>query len=98
MLLRLPSTSARPPQGPFPPDVLFVASIDGTTIPSDSRCAAPAFAVGLYGSLCRNDGRADGSLLFRSDPCSRAAPRTPEGPAALSDPDFCVPDVAFAAT
>ena len=38
----------RPPQGPFPPAALFVAAIVGTTIPSDSRCAALAFAFGLY--------------------------------------------------
>src|SRR5688572_5680358 len=95
---RLPPSPARPPQGPFPPVALFVATIAGTTVPSDSRCAAPDFAFGLYGPPCRDHGRADGSLLFRSNPCSRAAPRTPEGPAALSAPVLCAADVAFAVT
>ena len=40
-----------------------------TTIPSDSRCAALAFALGLYEPRCRDDGCADGPLVFRSSPC-----------------------------
>src|SRR5229473_2604508 len=95
---RLPPPPTLPPQGPFPPAALFVATITGTTVPSDSRCTALAFAFGLYESPCRDHGRTDGSLLFRSNPCSRAAPHTPEGPAALSAPVPCVADMAFAVT
>src|SRR5713226_8590558 len=90
---RLPPPPARPPQGPFPPAALFVATITGTTVPSDSRCAAPDFTFGLFGLPCLDPGRPDGPLLFRPDPCSRAAPRTPEGPAALSLPVLCTADV-----
>jgi len=39
------SPSAPPPQGPFPPAAFTAFS--GTTIPSDSRCAAVPFAFGL---------------------------------------------------
>lgn len=80
---RLPPPPARPPRGPFPPTGLFVAAISSTTVPSDSRCAAPDFGFGLYGPPRRDRGRADGSLLSRASPCSRAAPHTPEGPWAL---------------
>ncbi len=34
--------------------------------PSDSRCAALDFAFGLYEPPCRDDGCADGSLVFRT--------------------------------
>src|SRR6266496_6868479 len=95
---RLPPSPARPPQGPFPPTAMFVAAITGTTVSSDSRCTAPDFTFGLYGPPCRDHGRADGSLLFRPDPCSRAAPHTPEGPAALSLRVLCAADMAFAMT
>ncbi len=59
---------------------LFCTSIAGTTIPSDFRCAALDFALGLYEAPRRDDGGADGSLVFRDDPCTRAAPRTPPRP------------------
>ena len=95
---RLPPSPTRPPQGPFPPVALFVATISGTTVPSDSHRAVPDFTIGLYGPPRRDHGRADGSLLFRPDPCSRAAPRTPEGPPALSPPDLSAVDMAFAVT
>src|SRR5579864_1990393 len=91
---------ARPtllPQGPFAPLALFAASLVTTTIPSDSRCAALAFADGLYESRCRDDGRADGPLVFRPSPCSRAAPPTPPRPAARTPPDRGASGMAFAA-
>jgi len=61
-----------------------VASFSGTTIPSDSRCAALDFVFDLYEPPCRDDGGADGSLVFRGDPCTRAAPHTPPGPTTRS--------------
>jgi len=60
---------------------LFVATIAGTTIPSDSRCAALDFVFDLYETPCPDTGCADGSLVFRAPPCTRAAPHTPPGPA-----------------
>ena len=41
--------------------------------------AAPPrdFAIGLYAPRCPDLGRADGSLVFRPAPCTRAAPPTP---------------------
>src|SRR5678815_314527 len=78
MLLRVPLRSTRPsPQGSFPPVAFFVATIVGTTCPSDFRCAMFAFALGLYEASCRDAGNADGSLVFRADPCTRAATPTP---------------------
>src|SRR5713101_3066342 len=76
-----------PPQGPFAPPALVVAGLFTTTVPSDSRCAALAFADGLYESRCRDDGRADGPLVFRASPCPRAAPPTPPRPATRAPPD-----------
>src|SRR5688572_10527674 len=73
-----------PPQGPFAPRALFVARLDTTTVPSDSRCAALAFAGGLYEPRGPDPGCADGPLVFRSAPCPRAAPLTPPRPAAPS--------------
>src|SRR5687768_16024142 len=97
MPLRVLAPSTGPPQGPFPPVALFVATIRGTTTPSDARCAALAFAVGLYEPRGPDPGCADGPLVFRSSPCTRAAPRTPPRPAARA-PDWCAADMAFAAT
>jgi hypothetical protein len=65
---RLPSLPARSSLGPFPPVALFVAAIVGTTIPSDFRCAAVAFAFGLCDALGRDGGGADGSPVFRASP------------------------------
>ncbi len=42
--------------------------------PRTPRCAAADFAFGLYGAPCPDEGRADGSPVFRTSPCSRAAP------------------------
>ena len=47
---------------------------------------------------CRDDGGADGPLVFRSAPCTRAAPSTPPRPATRGPPDCGVADVAFAVT
>src|SRR5438477_10586291 len=63
---RLPPPSARLPQGPFPPSTLFVVAISGTTIPSDSRCAALDLALGLYEAPRRDDDHADGSPVART--------------------------------
>ena len=54
-----------------------VASLGGTTIPSDSRCAALDFVLDLYESPCHDGGCTDGSPVFRVSPCTRAAPPTP---------------------
>ena len=53
-----------PPQGPFVPLALFVARLCTTTIPSDARCAALDFTVGLYEPRCPDPGCADGPLVF----------------------------------
>src|SRR5712691_6293553 len=87
-----------PTQGPFAPPALFVAGLLTTSVPSDARCAALAFAVGLYEPRCRDDGRADGPLVFRSAPCTRAAPFTPPRPTACTSPDWSAVGIAFAAT
>ena len=85
------------PQGPFPPVALFVAAILGTTTPSDFRCAALDFAFGLYEPPCRDNGRADGSLVFRTSPSTRAAPHTPPR-SRTHAPVLAPPNVAFAVT
>ena len=84
------------PQGPFPPAALFVAAIHSTTAPSDSRCAALAFTLGLYEPRCPDTGCTDGSLVFRSPPCPRAAPPTPPRSRSRTPPDQDERDVAFA--
>src|SRR6266481_749127 len=66
MPLRVLARPTLPPQGPFAPPALFVAGLDTTMVPSDSRCAARAFAVGLYEPRCPDSDRADGPLVFRS--------------------------------
>ena len=40
-------------------------------------------------------GCADGSLVFRSSPCTRAAPLTPPRPITPTSPDVCAIDMAF---
>ena len=65
---RLPPSTAPSPQGPFPPVALFVAALTGTTVPSDSRCTRRDFTVGLYAPPCPDEGCADGSLLFHTEP------------------------------
>ena len=87
-----------PPQGPFAPRALFVARRGTTMVPSDSRCAALAFAGGLYEPRCPDLGRADGSLVFRSTPCPRAALHTPPSSRARASPDEGTQDVVFAVT
>jgi len=64
--------------------------------PSDFRCALAPLALGLLVPASRDCGGADGSLVFRDDPCTRAAPRTPPRSTAHSGPRTI--DVAFAAT
>src|SRR5437773_4194701 len=95
---RVLALSTLPPQGPFAPPALFVAGLVTTMVPSDSRCAALAFATGLYEPRCRDDGCADGPLVFRSAPCTRAAPHTPPRPAARTPPDRSATGMAFAVT
>src|SRR5688500_5770103 len=82
MPLRVPLRSARPvPQGPSPPAAFcctaFVAGADGTMVPSDFRCAVFDFVVDLYEAPCGDGGGADGSLVFRVNPCSHAVSSTP---------------------
>src|SRR5215207_718595 len=76
-----------PPQGPFAPPALFVTGLVTTTVPSDSRCAALAFADGLYEPRCRDAGCTDGPLVFRPTPCPRAALLTPPSSCARTSPD-----------
>jgi hypothetical protein len=96
MPLRLPSSSTCPPLRPFPPTAFFVTVLFGTMTPSDFRCAVSAFAFGLCGAPSRDDGGADGSLVFRDPPCTRAALHTPPGAAPRSEP--CDAAVAFTVT
>lgn len=86
-----------PPQGPFAPRALFVARLLTTTVPSDSRCAAVDFTVGLYEARWPDPTCADGSLVFRSAPCPRAALRTPPSSPARTSPDWGARDIVFAA-
>src|SRR3970040_1582469 len=86
-----------PPQGPFAPRALFVARLGTTTVPSDSRCGALAFAGGLYEARRPDPRCADGPLVFLSPPCTRAAPPPPPRPATRFPPDWGVADVAFTA-
>src|SRR6266540_5114361 len=85
-----------PPQGPFAPLALFVARLDTTMVPSDARCPALAFTVGLYEPRRPDSGRADGPLVFRSSPCPRAARRTPPRPVARTSPDWSATGIVFA--
>src|SRR5215475_11882693 len=101
MPLRVPLRSTRlRPQGPFPSAALFctafVAGAGGTMVPSDFRCAVFDFVLDLYEAPGRDGGSADGSLVFRSDPCTRAATHTPPRPPARFWPR--VVGVAFAVT
>ena len=68
----------------------------GTTIPSDSRCTALDFAFGLYEPPRPDKGCTDGSLVFRTSPCTRAAPHTP--PQSIAGFGAPTIDVAFAVT
>ena len=47
------------------------------TTPSDARCPALVFAIGLYEPRCPDSDWTDGPLVFRSSPCTRAAPSYP---------------------
>jgi len=49
-------------------------------VPSDFRCAVFDFVLDLYEAPGRDGGCADGSLVFRDDPCTRAATPTPPRP------------------
>lgn len=84
--------------GTFAPVALLVAAIVTTTVPSDSRCAALAFAFGLYEPPVPDLGCADGSLLLRLEPCTRAAPSTPEIPDTRLCQEPGASNVAFAPT
>lgn len=91
----VPAPRARPKQGSFPPTALCSATLTGTMTPSDSRCAALDFTIGLYEPPCPDQGRADGPLLSPVEPCVRAAPHTPAGPTARRSPGFGAADVAL---
>jgi hypothetical protein len=66
-------------------------------IPSDFRCIALALAISLVESRCPDEGRADGSPVFRASPWTRAALPTPRDPASIAS-DRLVAGVAFAVT
>ena len=65
-----------------------------TTATSDARCPPKAFTIGLYPWSLPDAGQADGPLLFPTELCARAAPRTPEGPAELT-PDQGSTDIGL---
>ncbi len=78
---RLPAPTTRPPQGPFPPDgVVRRAPSPVLRSPRTPAAQRPISPSAYTGPPCRDDGGADGSLVFRTSPCTRAAPRTPPGP------------------
>jgi len=92
-------------QRPFAPGAFFCAPIFTTTTSSACRSAAcifPAretserFTSGLFACACGDDRCADGSLVFRVSPCTRAASNTPPRSNARSDASAF--DVAFAVT
>lgn len=95
-LLPSPYVSGLGFQPPFPPTAFCGAVLVGTMTPSDFRCAMIPLALGLLASPCHDDGCADGSLVFRDDPCTRAAPRTPLGSTSCSR--ALVVDVALPVT
>jgi len=64
-------------------------------VPSDARWTALAFVVDLYEARCPDHGCPDGPLVFRSAPCTRAAPRTPPRPDARRAPVCGASDIAF---
>jgi hypothetical protein len=86
------------PQGPFAPSAFFDTDLVTTTVPSDSRCATLAFVDDLYETRGPDLGCADGSLVFRSAPCPRAALHTPPSFPARASPDWGAGNVVFAAT
>ena len=72
-----PASEALPPPLDMPPLIRAPEGLEPsgsrrcpahTTAPSDSRCATLDFAFGLYERPCPDVGRADGSLLFRTEP------------------------------
>src|SRR2546430_4368251 len=65
---RLPPPTAPSPQGSFPPVAFFVATLNGTTIPSASRCTSLDFAFGLFEPPFPAVGCTAGPLLFRTEP------------------------------
>src|ERR1700716_1197255 len=97
MPLRVLALPTLPPQGPFAPPALFVAGLLTTTVPSDSRCAALAFADGLYEPRGPDSRGDDGPLVFFSSPCPRAAPPPPPSSLARTSPDWSATDIVFAA-
>src|SRR5579863_928476 len=84
-------------QGPFAPRTLFVVRLLTTTVPSDSRWATLAFVVDLCEPRAPDAGRPDGSLVFRSFPCPRAALHTPPSSRLRMSPDCGTRDIVFAA-
>ena len=83
---RLPLRSTRPPPGPLPSGrVIRARPSSGTTTPSDSRCAALDFVLGLYEPPCPDDGlrrRVSRVPCFSLNAC--CAPY-PGGPTRASD-------------
>jgi hypothetical protein len=63
--------------------------------PLGLRCPPADFTIGLYRGSLPDAGQADGSLLFRTRPCTRAAFRTPRRPSRLT-PEQGPPGMAFA--
>jgi len=64
--------------------------------PSESRCTGLDFGFALYLCPCRDDGCADGPLVFRASPCTHAAPHTP--PESAASFGTLASDVAFTVT
>lgn len=85
---RLPSSTTPATAGTLPSSRVMPHDLrahphkadNSTTIPSDSRSAAPDFVLDLYEPPCRGNGNRDGPLEFHTPLCTRAAPRTPPEP------------------
>src|SRR5438045_960884 len=97
MLSRVLAPSTGPPQGPFPPAALFVAAIRGTTTPSDARCRALTFTIGLYEARDPDDdpgSRASRVPLLSVHACCALYPAE----TCRESPDSRAADMAFAVT
>ena len=82
--------------GPLPSDRVVRRDPHRYYEPLGSRCTAADFAIGLYDAPCPDEGHADGSPVFRTSPCTRAALRTP--PRSSARFGTSAVDVAFAVT
>ena len=82
-----------PPAGHQLPGCLAITRT-GLAPASASQLGRTHFTIGLYPWSLPDAGQADGPLLFPTELCTRAAPRTPEGPVELT-PDQGSTDIGL---